>query len=155
MKKLSFVTLIASTAILGCSLAQANVNPEAFHAHKPKIMQQQKQQKNMDLTSAEAQTLVQATIIKHGQDGKIMIQKTEIIKLDKNKTFYLIYVGASAQSASSRFFIVNAQNAQVMPFPHPKPKKLKKGQPNHAMKAQQFRAAPNASMPIANTDQPE
>lgn len=152
MKKLFFTTFISSTALLGFTLAQADVNNNTTPMHKTSLMQQKAAQqhgkKDLNLTSSEAQTLVLANIIKHGNAGKKMIQKTEVIKLDNDKTFYIIYIGSSQQTATSYFFIVNAQNAQVMPFPHPKPKHLKNREAPFSMKGMPMPA------PIAPSHQP-
>ncbi|MCF6764178.1 hypothetical protein L3V82_00220 [Thiotrichales bacterium 19S3-7] len=138
MKKLASTLLLATFCATTTSVALASPKDK----NKPYKMQREP----LNLTSEEAQTIVQAGIIKHGQADNAVIEKTQTIKLDGNKTFYMVYVGAKNQSTANKFFIVDAQNGHVQMYPKPKFKHKNRPLPPQALQYQMHQ--PQQPMPV-------
>ncbi|MCF6777040.1 hypothetical protein L3V83_10725 [Thiotrichales bacterium 19X7-9] len=128
MKKLASTLLIATFCATTTSVALASPKDK----NKPYKMQREP----LNLTSEEAQTIVQAGIIKHGQADNAVIEKTQTIKLDGNKTFYMVYVANKNQSTPNKFFIVDAQNGHIQMYPKPKFKHKNRPLPPQALQFQ-------------------
>lgn len=125
MKKIMTATiLVLTTAAFSTSFANEVDNSANNNLPNQPLKAEKRYKKDLNLTASQAQTLVEAKMIQHDKDKSEVIQKTEIIKLQNDKTFYLVYVGKTKDSPSDVFFIVDAQNAKVMVFPHPKFKKM-------------------------------
>lgn len=135
MKKLA-TTLITSALVLGTTSAvfALDANPMPTNNMGPnQPYPMAKIKKPLNLTSNEAETLVQARLIKCGKAKTESIGKIDTVKLSNNKTFYIVYAGVKGQSQADQFFVVDGQNGHVSAYPKGKFKMHHKHLPNQAM----------------------